>query len=121
MAKILLIDDMQGVRESLEVILTTSGYQVDLAKNGRAGLAQLSSDSYDLLITDILMPEIDGVEVVLQSKDINPEIPVLAISAGGAGLSADQALSVAKTKADKVLEKPFAKDDLLAAIQELLS
>ena len=118
--KILLIDDMKGVRESLEVILSIQGYDVDLAANGSEGLQKIKISSYDLIITDILMPELDGSEVVMQLQAAGDKTPVLAISAGGDGVSASQALTLAKEKASAVLEKPFSKEKLLEQIKKLI-
>lgn len=120
MAKILLIEDMKGVRDSLEVILSMAGHTIELANDGAAGLEKISQSAYDLVITDILMPNVDGTEVIMQSKVKHPKMPVLAISAGGNGVSADQALSIASQKADAVLEKPFSKDDLLNKVNHLI-
>ena len=120
MAKILLIEDMKGVRESLEVILSMAGHTVEMAENGKVGIEKLDT-SIELLITDILMPETDGTEVVLKSKERYPSLPIIAISAGGHGASAEQALLIAAGKADATLEKPFSKDELLSAINKLLN
>lgn len=120
MAKILLIEDMKGVRDSLEVILSMAGHDLDLANDGEEGLAKIKSDNkYDLIITDILMPKIDGTEVIMQSKAAKPKTAILAISAGGSGASASQALEIAAQKADDILEKPFSKDDLLEKVSAL--
>ena len=118
--KILLIEDMKGVRESLEVILSIQGYQVDFANNGKDGLQKVHSAKYDLVITDILMPELDGTEVILAVRASGNKVPILAISAGGDGVSAKQALTLAKEKASAILEKPFSKEELLKAIKELI-
>jgi CheY-like chemotaxis protein len=118
--KILLIEDMKGVRESLEVILSIQGYQVDFANNGKEGLQKIHSTKYDLVITDILMPELDGTEVIMAVRASGNKVPILAISAGGDGVSATQALTLAKEKASAVLEKPFSKEDLLKAIKNLI-
>jgi DNA-binding response OmpR family regulator len=118
--KILLIEDMKGVRESLEVILSIQGYQVDFANNGKDGLQKIHSAKYDLVITDILMPELDGTEVIMSVRASGNKVPILAISAGGDGVSATQALTLAKEKASAVLEKPFSKEELLKAIKNLI-
>ncbi len=117
--KILLIEDMKGVRESLEVILSIQGYQVDFASNGKEGLDKAKSSQYDLIITDILMPELDGTEVIIQLRNAGNDTPILAISAGGNGVSASQALTLAQEKASAVLEKPFSKEELLNQIKQL--
>ena len=119
MAKILLIEDMKGVRDSLEMILSMAGHDVEQAENGTQGLEKIGGGSYDLVVTDILMPETDGTEVILQAKQKNSKIPILAISAGGNGVSADQALIIASQKADAILEKPFSKEEFLQKIDEL--
>jgi CheY-like chemotaxis protein len=118
--KILLIEDMKGVRESLEVILSIQGYQVDFANNGKEGIQKIQSSKYDLVITDILMPELDGTEVIMTVRASGNKVPILAISAGGDGVSAKQALTLAKEKASGILEKPFSKEDLLNAIKGLI-
>jgi DNA-binding response OmpR family regulator len=118
--KILLIEDMKGVRESLEVILSIQGYQVEFASDGREGLDKAKEFTYDLIITDILMPELDGTEVIIQMRESGDKTPVLAISAGGDGVSAAQALTIAQEKADAVLEKPFSKEELIKHIKQLI-
>lgn len=118
--KILLIEDMKGVRDSLEVILSIQGYEVDFAENGQQGLEKAKASSYDLIITDILMPELDGTEVIMQLRSGGSQTPILAISAGGDGVSADQALTLAKEKASAVMEKPFSKEELLDQMQQLI-
>ena len=118
--KILLIEDMKGVRDSLEVILSIQGYEVDFAENGQQGLEKAKASSYDLIITDILMPELDGTEVIMQLQSGGSQTPILAISAGGDGVSADQALTLAKEKASAVMEKPFSKEELLDQMQQLI-
>lgn len=117
---ILLIEDMKGVRDSLEMILTMAGYTVDFATNGLEGLEKIKSASYDLVVTDILMPELDGSEVIMQMHTMGNKTPVLAISAGGNGVSAEQALVLAKQKATAILEKPFSKDDLITQIKSII-
>ena len=118
--KILLIEDMKGVRDSLDVILTIQGYHVEFAENGNEGLEKAQSTKYDLIITDILMPELDGTEVIIKLREFGNETPVLAISAGGDGVSASQALTLAIQKANAVLEKPFSKEELLDQIKQLI-
>lgn len=119
--KILLIEDMKGVRESLEVILSIQGYDVEFASNGTQGLQKAQSSKYDLIITDILMPELDGTEVIMSLRSSGNKVPILAISAGSDGVSAKQALTLAKEKATAILEKPFSKEDLLKAIKNLIA
>lgn len=121
MAKILLIEDMKGVRDSLTMILERSDHTVIQAENGAAGLKLASGARFDLIITDILMPEVDGIEVIMKLKDQTPtnSTPILAISGGGASVSAENALTLARTFADEVLAKPFSRDDILSVVERL--
>ena len=118
--KILLIEDMKGVRESLEMILSIQDYQVEMASDGAEGLRAAKAAKFDLIVTDILMPEIDGAEVIMALRAGGNKVPILAISGGGNGVSATMALTLAKEKADAVLEKPFSRADLLAAVRNLI-
>lgn len=119
--KILLIEDMKGVRDSLKFILSINGYDTDVADNGTEGLQKAHSSTYDLIITDILMPELDGVELIMQLRAAGDKTAILAISAGGDGVSASEALTLAKEKADAILEKPFSKAELLNQINQLIA
>jgi DNA-binding response OmpR family regulator len=119
--KILLIDDMKGIRDSLEMILSMGGYQLDLAADGAEGLRKANSTAYDLIVTDILMPAVDGTEVIMALRASGSRVPILAISGGGAGVSADAALMVAKEKATAILAKPFSKSELLDAVRALIA
>ena len=120
MANILLVEDMSGIRDSLEMILEMAGHKVASQKDGESGIKALSEGNYDILITDILMPGVDGTEVIMQCKQTKPNIKILAISAGGKGVSADAALQIASQKADATMQKPFSKEELLDKINELL-
>lgn len=119
--KILLIEDMKGIRDSLEMILSMGGYQLDHAANGAEGLRKAAATAYDLVVTDILMPEVDGTEVIMALRAAGNRVPILAISGGGAGVTADAALMVAKEKATAILAKPFSKSELLDAVRALIA
>jgi two-component system, chemotaxis family, chemotaxis protein CheY len=120
-ADILLIDDMAGVRRAVGSMLTHAGHSIVAAENGNEGLKQLNARRFDLVITDMLMPELDGTEVLGHLSTMANRPPVIAISGGGAGLSADMALRAARITADAYLEKPFDKADLLAIVDRLLA
>lgn len=121
MAAILLIDDMNGVRSSLTTVLTTAGHQVEEAGDGEAGLRKTQEGSFDLVITDIIMPKVDGSEVILALKARQPNLPILAISGGGATVNAENALMLARGTADAVLSKPFSRGELLEAVDQLIN
>ena len=120
MANILLIDDMAGVRRTVSAVLKRAGHKVTEADDGGAGLQLLKSDRFDLVITDMLMPKHDGVEVLLFLEQQPNPPKVLAISGGGSQVSADEAFMLARSKADATLAKPFDNAELLAVVDKLL-
>ena len=120
MAEILIIEDMPGVRQAISSMLKRAGHAVALAENGRQGLDELKKRRFDLVVTDMLMPGADGMEVLTQLDGIPNHPPVIAISGGGAGVSAESALKAAKLKANAFLQKPFERAELLAAVEQLL-
>ena len=120
MASILLIDDMKGVRRTVSALLKRAGHSVTEADDGGVGLELLGSQRFDLVITDMLMPKLDGMEVLLHLEKQPNRPKVLAISGGGSQVSADQAFLLAKSKADATLAKPFDNAELLAEVDKLL-
>lgn len=121
MSNILLIEDMKGVQTSMAMILTNAGHSVTTADDGRHGIETFESKEFDLVITDILMPEMDGSEVLfaLMKKPSRP--PMIAVSAGGGSINASEALRFASKIADAVLEKPFSRNELLEVVDRLVS
>ena len=120
MAHILVIDDMAGVRRAVDAMLRHAGHTVTEATNGAEGLEQLKQGRFDLVIVDILMPKLDGTEVIYQLTGQPNHPPVIAISGGGAGVSASEALRAARFKADAFLENPFDKDQFMGLVDKLL-
>lgn len=120
MAKILLIDDMAGVRRTVSAVLKRAGHTVTEANDGGAGLQLLKGDRFDLVITDMLMPNHDGMDVILFLEQQPNRPKVLAISGGGSQVSSDEAFMLARSKADATLAKPFDNAELLAAVGKLL-
>ena len=130
MNRILVIDDEQDIRTALKQILELEGYEVDLAANGRDGLAKLEEHGADLVITDIIMPGIDGVATVGKIKESRPDLPVIVISGGGnvapasyepGAISTSAFLASAqKVGAERTLTKPFERNEILGMIKELL-
>jgi CheY-like chemotaxis protein len=122
MARILLIDDDNSVRTMLRLTLTHFGHTVIEARDGREGLKLFPHANADLLITDIVMPEKEGIEVLMELRKISPPVKIIAISGGGRQNAATNYLKLAKQLgAAKVLEKPFSNEALIAAIDELLA
>ncbi len=120
MHTILLIEDDEGMRSVIRRLLTREGYRVLEAEDGRAGLNTLESESVDLVITDIIMPEVEGVELILRLRRTHPHLPIIAMSGGGR-LTPDSYLEIALTSgATRALSKPFDMSTLKSMIEELL-
>ncbi len=120
MKRILIIDDDEKIRIVFERFLKGQGYVVDSAEDGKVGLRLLEAETPDLVITDIMMPNTDGLEVVLSMREKCPDIPVIAISGGITVASMDFLPMVKKFGAVKVFYKPVKLDDLLEGVRELL-
>lgn len=122
MARILLIDDDPQVRSVLEGFLNHDGHQVICADNGREAFRLLGSQRFDLVLTDIVMPEQDGFEVII-TLTLQPERPrIIAISGGSSRLSQQMLLSMAaKMRIERVLAKPISYQQLSAAVTEVLA
>jgi DNA-binding response OmpR family regulator len=121
MARILLIEDDDSVRYMLGQTLTHFGHTVIEARNGKEGLELFQSASADLVITDIVMPEKEGLEVLMALRKEQPPVKIIAMSGGGRGVAADYLRAAKLMGAAKVLTKPFSTDVLIAAINEVLS
>ncbi len=120
MKQILLIDDDAAVRFLVSDILEEQGYSVTTADNGKEGLRLLDQGSPDLVITDIIMPDMDGIEVIMQLKQRYPDGKIIALSAGGS-ISSDKYLDLAKgLGAQKVLTKPVEHQELIETVRELI-
>lgn len=121
MAHILLIDDDADVRTILERLLSRRWPLTQTAENGQAGIKLLTSLRYDVVITDIVMPEQDGYEVISEIGRVSPHTKVIAMTGGSTLLGRDQLLEVARAmKADRVFTKPFNFKLLEQAVTELL-
>lgn len=115
--RILIADDVLGVRESLRMTLTDAGFDVVAVDNGRSALETLAAGRFDVLVTDIWMPEIDGLELLKTLRGRQPALRVLAMTGGGAKITLETAASLAEVwGAERVFIKPFDEADLVAAI-----
>ena len=121
MANILLIDDDEAVRTMLCRTLVHFGHDVVEARDGREGLRLFEEKIPDLVITDIVMPETEGIGVLMELRKRKPPVKVIAISGGGRQSAADY-LHIAKLMgASVVLAKPFSASQLVNAIDGLLA
>lgn len=121
MAKILVVDDVSEVRRAICAVLELGHHDVSEADGGRQALKLLSHQSFDLVITDMLMPEVSGMEVLTYLSALPRRPVVIAMSGGGPGMPAEKVLQGTDVMADAFLEKPIEKRDLLAVIDRLLS
>jgi CheY-like chemotaxis protein len=120
MSRILVIDDNLSVREAVCELLQQVGYETIAADNGRFAAHIHRSDPVDLIITDLFMPDTDGLEIIEQFRREFPAIKIIAVSGGGRHGLVDL-LAVAKNMgAQRVLVKPFSREEILSAVQELL-
>ncbi len=120
MNKILIIDDDHIVRKIVEKSLKKNGYEVICAYNGKNAVELISDSPPDLIITDILMPEKDGVELITEMKREYLGMKIIAMSGGGR-INAENHLKIAKQLgADATLSKPFTTDLLLSTVNEVL-
>ena len=121
-ATILVIDDDPLLRAIAGEILGGAGYQVIEAEDGAAGLEMLDVAPADLIITDMLMPEMDGVEAIMAIRRKRPGTPIIAISAGAKHQPAGDLLRLAVALgADASLSKPLRQGELLALVERLLA
>jgi len=121
MKKILVVDDEENMRLMLQDFLS-SDYEITLAAHGREALTLMSKTTYDLLITDLVMPEMNGIELVISVKDKYPQQKVIAISGGGGITGRFDYLPVVELLgADKILAKPFELSKMLEYIKTSLA
>jgi CheY-like chemotaxis protein len=121
MARILVVDDEPEVLLLLTDILESVGYEVVRATNGAEGLKEYQQGAIDLIVTDIIMPDKEGLESIMDYKQLNPDVKIIAIS-GGARIGPHTYLKMAeKFGARKVFSKPFRNKELLDAVEELLA
>ena len=120
MTRILLIDDDALGRDMLRQMLERAGYDVVEAASGREGLQQYQATAIDLIITDILMPDQDGLEIILELRRLVPEAKIIAITGGGQSGLLDLLPVAAKLGAQRTLRKPLQRLELLEAIRHLV-
>jgi len=120
MIKILIIDDEPYILLMLKKMFEKAGYAVDLASNGREGMALFEKHTVDLVITDIIMPDKEGLELIREMKKKQPGLKIIAMSGGGR-VSSESYLECARVfGAEKVFQKPFTQKELVTAVKELL-
>jgi DNA-binding response OmpR family regulator len=119
-ARILLIDDDNPLRDMMRKVLVHFGHTVIEARNGKEGMRLFPHADADLVITDIVMPEKEGLEVLMELREKQPPVKIIAISGGGRVNAADYLRTATLMGAAKVLAKPFSNEALMAAVNDLL-
>ena len=118
MAHILVVDDDIGMRDMLEILLMREGYEVTCAKGGGEAIRLVEKKSFDVVVTDIRMQNVDGLEVLRAVKKINPNTPVVMISAYA---SPETAVEAMREGAYDYFPKPFDTERFTEVIQDILS
>jgi len=122
MARILIVDDCAEQRGLYGALLAASGHDVVLAANGREAMKRLRTGTFDLVVTDIFMPECDGVELIRAVRRAQPRLPILAVSGGGDGGDGILYLPLAqKLGATVALSKAARVQAFLAVVADLLA
>ncbi|MEQ9569598.1 MAG: response regulator [Longimicrobiales bacterium] len=122
MKRILIVDDERGLRRAMASFLRRCGYETREADDGRQAVQRLRAETVDLVLCDLCMPEMDGIEVILVLRKDWPRVPVVVMSGGGQLVDRDLLLDSARTLgAHEVLAKPFGLDDLEAAVERALA
>jgi len=120
MSHILVVEDSEDLRYIIKDILKKAGHEVLEACDGSEVAQHLADASIDLVVTDILMPEQEGIQTILQIRRSNPDVKIIGMSGGGAG-GAEHYLEMAREfGANATMLKPFKKTQLLELVDELL-
>ncbi|MCB9964843.1 MAG: response regulator [Rhodospirillales bacterium] len=121
MANILLVEDHEDVREALCEILQQAGHAVTEAHDGVQAETFLGKNRYDLMITDIMMPNKTGFDLIDDVKKSHQNMKIIAISGGGNYLTSSMTTKLANLRADKALSKPFMPNQIIQAIDDIMS
>ena len=116
-ARLLVIDDEPAVREVSCECLRLLGYDVEAARDGADGLAQLARERFDLVVTDLRMPQLDGWDVLESARAITPGMPVIMVT----GAAEDEDLERARVHGVRLLAKPLTLQELKAAVRDSLA
>jgi two-component system alkaline phosphatase synthesis response regulator PhoP len=114
---ILLVEDEENLQEALKLNLELEGYEITIASNGQEALSMITKEHFDLVILDVMLPELDGISVCETVRVSHPDLPILILSAKNS--SADRVLGL-KKGADDYLTKPFNLEELLLRVAKLL-
>ena len=120
MPTVLVIDDEALVRDLLGRILMKAGLTVFTAEDGRRGVEIFDQKNPDVVITDIIMPEMGGVQAIRELRQRRPDVPIIAMSGGGRLGNMDVLTAASAFGANAALRKPFSRDELLRAVHSAI-
>ena len=120
MPRILVIDDEPLVRSTVVTMLNREGFSVEEASDGQAGIAMFHKNQPDVVITDIFMPNRDGIEIIRELKRSCPRTKIIAMTGGGQMRMMEITSAATFLGADHILLKPFERESLLAAVNAAL-
>jgi len=119
-ARILLVDDEEIVLQMFEAVLALDNHEVTTASDGNAAIAAVAAGDFDVVVTDIVMPDKEGIETIVEIRKLRPDLPIIAMSGGGRGSSTDYLELAALLGAKRTLAKPFSTQELLDAVRDVL-
>lgn len=120
MARILIIDDEPQIRSMLRLMLERGGYEVAEAPDGVEGIRQYRENPADLIITDLIMPNKDGIGMIIALKKEFPQVKIIAMSGGGVNRPEGYLDGAKKLGAECTLTKPIDRDEMMAAVKDTL-
>lgn len=119
--RILLVDDDPAISALLRIHFEADGFNVEVADNGMAAMVLLNSKPFDLLITDLFMPDMDGLELIRGLRRKHSDIKIIVMSGGGSSLSPEAFLEIARLlDVARTFEKPYECRDLVQAAKDIL-
>ncbi len=121
MSSILVVDDDTQVLDVMSEMLRLEGHNVSIAENGQQAVNQMRDAQFDLVITDLIMPEKEGLETIADIRKNSSELPIIAISGGGRVGPMDYLETARFIGADATLAKPFGRQELITTVSDLLA
>ena len=119
MTSALIIDDDRLFRSTLKKMFEKAGYQVQTAADGEEGLELYRTYEFDLVITDIIMPVMEGIETILKLREMNPDLKIIAMSGGGKLMAEAYLKTASLLKVNAILKKPFTFKELEETLESL--
>lgn len=120
MLRILIVDDDDLLRNALHKTLVRAGYEVEDASNGTAALKAYQRQPHDLVITDIVMPDREGLDTIRALRERDADVKIIAMSGGGLGRAHDYLTLAHHFGATRIIAKPFSGSDVLAVVASVL-